>query len=286
MLSVMSQPSSKPAVCPGYQMGRQRGRGPTGTVWEAVGEDNAAVALKFLGSGDSQSIAQELRAMQIVSQLRHPNLTRIHRVWCQDHSIVVSMELADGNVAELLKIYRSESGGYMSIADACFFLDPVAAALDFLNSRQHQVGGRRVAIQHCNVQPSNLLVFGETVKLADYHLATVMAGPLQPLRWVGNLAYAAPEIFQGWLSERTDQFALAVTYYELRIGKLPFPELPAQIDPSYVRPAPDLAPLTAAERPILARALNRVVHERWPSCRELMAQLSRCQGKLAAAGRG
>lgn len=278
-----SVPPPKPESCPGFQMRRQIGRGPAGSVWEARAEDGRPVALKFLSGGDSQSIAQELRSLQMVSQLRHPSLVRIDRVWCQGQNIVVSMELADGNLADVLALYRSESGSCMSIADACSFLEPVAAALDFLNTRQHFVGSMRVAIQHCNVQPTNLLVFGETVKLADFDLATVMAGPLQPLRRVGNLAYASPEVFQGLLSERTDQYALAVTYYELRVGHLPFPELPSHVDNSYVRPQPNLAPLSPAERPIIARALNRACHERWPSSKELMAQLLRCQGKPTTA---
>ena len=43
----------------------------------------------------------------------------------------------------------------------------------------------------------------------------------------------------------------------------------------YVRPAPDLSSLTEKERPIIARALSTNGPERWKSCAELMAELTK-----------
>ena len=39
-----------------------------------------------------------------------------------------------------------------------------------------------------------------------------------------------PDRLQELLSERTDQYALAVTYYQLRTGQLPFPDGPTVFD--------------------------------------------------------
>ena len=48
-------------------------------------------------------------------------------------------------------------------------------ALDFLNTRQHTLDGRKVAFQHCDVKPSNMLLIDGSVKLTDFGLS-VMTG--------------------------------------------------------------------------------------------------------------
>ncbi len=40
------------------------------------------------------------------------------------------------------------------------------------------------------------------------------------------MAYAAPEVFRGQRSRWTDQYALAVSYCEVRGGRLPFANAP------------------------------------------------------------
>jgi hypothetical protein len=77
------------------------------------------------------------------------------------------------------------------------------------------------------------------------------------------------------VSDRTDQYALAVCYCVLRGGRLPFPDTPDHFAPNYTRPAPDLSMLSPAERPAVARALAPVPPDRWPSCGELIAELTR-----------
>ncbi|HYV35598.1 MAG TPA: hypothetical protein VE988_07835, partial [Gemmataceae bacterium] len=84
----------------------------------------------------------------------------------------------------------------------------------------------------------------------------------------------------GWLSDRTDQYALAVSYIELRTGQLPFRDTPSSFTSGYVRPEPDLSRLEPWEQPILQRALNVVPQNRWPSCKEMMDRLSSGVWKL------
>jgi serine/threonine protein kinase len=125
------------------------------------------------------------------------------------------------------------------------------------------------------VTPANLLLFGQTVKVSDFGLTTALAFREKAHLRAGTPAYAAPEVFQGRVSDRTDQYALAVSYCQLRGGCLPFPDTPPTFVPGYVRPAPDLTMLTPAERPAVARALSPVPQDRWPSCGELLAELGR-----------
>lgn len=263
-------------LCPGYRLLRLRGRGGYGSVWEAATDDGRAVALKFLPCVDSQAAAQEIKAIQFVSGLRHPNLIRIDKVWCHRGYVVVSMPLADGSLLDLHETCQKDYHATLLPVDICGFLEQAADGLDFLNTRQHLFNGVRVAIQHCDVKPSNLLLFGDTVKLCDFGVSTLTTSTLKPHRRAGTLDYAAPEVFKGRLSDHTDQYALAVTYCLLRGGRLPFVDTPDFFDAAYVRPEPDLSMLEPRERPIIARALAKTPPDRWPSCQHMMTQLRKC----------
>ncbi len=264
-----------PDLHPGYRLRRLRGRGSFGEVWEAEADDGSPVALKFLVCPGGQGAPQELRSIQMVRQLPHPHLARVDRVWCASGFVVVAMELADGSLADLLEVYRADLGTAIPPDHLCPLLAQAAQALDFLNVRQHLVHGQWVTVQHCDVTPSNLLLFGQAVKLSDFGLTTTLAFREKAHTRAGAPAYAAPEVFQGRVSDRTDQYALAVCYCVLRGGRLPFPDTAAAFPPGHVRPAPDLGMLGAAEQPAVARALAPVPQDRWPSSGELIAGLVR-----------
>ncbi len=262
-------------VCPGYQLRRLRGHGGFGSVWEAVKDDGRMVALKFLPCSDNLVTAQEVKAIQLLRQVRHPNLIDIEQVWCSRGYVVVCMELADGSLFDLLEAYRVEYGTCLPPAEVCNYLTQCADVLDHLNSRQHVLDGQRVAIQHCDVKPTNLLLYRDKVKLSDFGLSSVTGSSLRFHRRAGTLDYAAPEIFQGRLSDWSDQYALAASYYQLRTGLLPFPDTPRSFQRNYIRPIPDLSQLKPGEQRIISRGLAPVPQDRWPSCREMMEQLTR-----------
>lgn len=260
---------------PGYHLSQVLGSGGYGQVWEAETQEHKKIALKFLPCTDSMVTAREIRMRQALRHLRHPHLIRIDQVWCFGGYIVLAMELADGSLLDLFDAYQTEFGTPIPADQVCLYLTQAADALDFLNARKHVIEGNRVAIQHCDVKPSNLLLFGENVKLADYGLSSLTTTSLQFHRRAGTLDYTAPEVFQGRLSDRTDQYALAVTYCQLRSGQLPFADTPRTFKKGYVRPDPDLSMLTPGEQPIVARALARAPQDRWPSCAEMMRELTK-----------
>ncbi len=261
---------------PGYRLSKFLGHGGWGEVWQAFQADGRAVALKFLPCDSHQAASQEIRALQAIRQLKHPNLIRIEQIWSVSSYLVIAMELADGSLLDLLDIYYGEINQPIPADHVCFFLAQAAEVLDFLNTRQHQLGGQCVAVRHCDVKPSNLLVKDKQVKLADFGLTVQTMSSMWYHRRVGTLQYTAPEVLQGLLSDRTDQYSLAVTYCQLRSGRLPFAETPSKSGRNYVRPAPDLSMLSPLERPILARALDAVPQNRWGSCTEMIDRLSRC----------
>ncbi len=266
----------------GYRLTQLRGQGSFGHVWETQGPGGEKLALKLLRCGSDLAAAQEVRNILNVRGLPHPHLIRIDRVWADRGYIGVVMELADGSLHDLLAICRRDYGTPMPPDYACFYLAQAAEALDFLNAGRHRVGSSVVGIQHGDVKPSNLLVFGETVKLTDFGLSSTLSSAVAPHRRAGTLAYAAPEVLVGQISRWADQFSLAVTYCELRGGRRPFPDPSNRDGLEYAHPEPDLRMLPPDERSIVARALAAHPMDRWKSCGELLAQLSRVAGRKTA----
>jgi serine/threonine protein kinase len=270
---------------PGYRLRRLRGRGGYGEVWEAEKEGSATpVALKFLPCVRGQGVTHELRSIQIIQGMPHPNLTTIDRVWCAGGFVVVAMELADGNLSDLLNVYQSELGTGLPAEHLLHFLAQAADALDYLNTRQHLHQGQWVTIQHCDISPTNVLVFDKTVKLSDFGLTTTLSSRSKVHMRAGTPYFAAPEVFVGEVSDRTDQYSFAMCYCMLRGGRLPFADLPPDFQTVYNRPAPDLEMLDAVERPAVARALSIAPQDRWPTCQQLIAELRKATSPPRPAG--
>lgn len=256
---------------PGLKLIQLRGRGGFAEVWEAVDAARGRMAVKFMASRNQKSSSREMRIIQAIQTLRHPNLLRIKHVWSLPGYIVVAMELADGSLLDLLDVYTSEYHTALAAPLVHGYLQQAAAALDFLNSRTHVYEGRTVGFQHCDVKPSNLLVKGSTVKVADFGLSAPTTGPQSFYERAGTIDFAAPEIHRGNLADTSDQYSLAVTYYLLRTGEMPFPARSRFLrEYSYHRPMPELGLVRRGERRVLERALDLEPNNRWPSCTAMM----------------
>src|SRR5262245_10094860 len=278
------QPGSEPF--PGYRLRAFLGQGAFSVVWSADRPNGQRVALKFLSSDKEHSTVKELRALQAIRQLNHPHLLHIEQIWCLPGYIVIAMELADGTLTDLLEIYKAELGAPIAPAHACEMLGQAAEALDHLNAPQHVINGQKMSILHCDVKPSNLFIFGDQVKVGDFGLAVTLGLVPSHTRSVGGTPdYASPEVFQGRWSRSLDQFALAVSYWQLRTGRLPFRNTPGSLREPCDRSRPDLGPLTPPERTVVARALDTIPDRRWPNCREFMAALTRAVQRGGANGR-
>jgi serine/threonine-protein kinase len=259
---------------PGHRLLKILGRGSFAEVWEAGTNDGRTVALKFLAADLSKSTPSEIRSLQAIRQLSHPNITKVERVWCHLGYIVVAMELAEGSLADLFDAHMAEQGSPLPVEHVLFFLSQASEVLDFLNARQHHIDGQRVSVQHCDIKPSNMLLFGDMVKLCDFGISTLMTATIMTHKPVGTPDYAAPEIFRGRLSNRTDLYALAVSYCQLRGGRMPFNDTPQGLPPTYTRPRPDLSMLPVKERPIVEQALAPMPQDRWKTCGEFIDKLS------------
>ena len=262
---------------PGLRLRQLLGRGGFAEVWEAETKKGTTVALKFMSSNRTGSTSKEVRSIQAVQAMLHPNLLRVEQVWSVPDYIIVAMEVADGSMLDLLDLYHEEFRSPLPPEVLFRHLSEAAAALDFLNARQHTFDGKRVGFQHCDVKPSNILLINDVAKLADFGLSTPTIAPLTPYQRCGTPDFAPPEFHRGVVADQSDQYSLAVSFVYLRTGQFPFPPAPQSFlrRLSYTRPEPDLSRLLPAEAAILARALSPQPDERWESCSAMMSALTR-----------
>jgi serine/threonine protein kinase len=261
---------------PGYRTTRLLGTGAFGQVWEAEAPDGRPVALKFIDcrTKSTSMIRGEIRVLEGLRALSHPHIIQFHGVEAYAHYIVLSMERADGNLADLHQTYLEEFGSHVPAEHALELLGHAADALDFLTGVTlpgFSVQSR--GLQHCDVKPGNLLMVGDRLKVADFGLCVTTACRTHRNSWRGTLPYAAPELYRGQASDRTDQYALAVTYCELVAGSRPFTKPPGA-GKGYSEPPIDLMKMRQAEALVLGRALHANPVARWPSCRAFLAALA------------
>ena len=253
---------------PGYQLVRAIGSGAFGVVWEAKGRDGSSVALKLLDCRalSRSQIADEVRVLRALSELRHPHIIQLLSVQPSAHRLVLVMEKADGNLHDLREVYQQETGRNIPPDHALELLEQAAEALDFLAELKLSGLPSVRGLQHCDIKPSNLLLLGDTVKVADFGLCAGTSWQTHNTAgWRGTPPFAAPELYHGKPAVGTDQFALAVTFCELVMGQRPFwkghrPDAAPRGMPI------DLTKVREHEVAIITRALHPHPSARWPSC--------------------
>ncbi len=148
------------------------------------------------------------------------------------------------------------------------YMASAASAIDELNERHN--------IYHCDIKPQNILLVGGQAQVCDFGLARKVEDTRKTSVAFGTPAYGAPEmLFERTYSKTIDQYSLAVTYYELRTGKLPYSSVTQS---SLLRAKAigdvDLSRVPPAERQVLARATDLDPKLRFGNCQALVAALT------------
>ncbi len=259
------QPGYEPI--PGYRVDSLLGRGGFGEVWKCHAPGGLWKAIKFVyGAVDQDRATRELKSLNRVKGALHPFLLTLERFEFIAGRLVIVTELADGSLEDEFNQRRARGSCGIPRDQLLASLCDAADALDYLH-QQHQ-------LLHLDIKPGNLLVQGGHVKVADFGLmkdlkeleCSIVAG-LTPV-------YAPPELFDGRPSVHSDQYSLAVVFQELLTGVRPFTgRTIAQLATQHIHAAPNLSPLLPADRPVIARALEKNPDRRFASCREFIAAL-------------
>ena len=248
-----------------YRVGRIIGKGGFAVVREGTRvRDGLRVAVKsmpLLVPGSRRRPPREIRSSSAEgdgssarasptksSARRRPRASPVRRVACEArvlarlgaHPCVISalecfrgerdfaivFELADRGDARAALDRRRRDGALMDEAEAWATLRPLASAL----AHAHSLG-----VAHGDVKPANLLFVDETLKLADFGLATEASEAESPSaatearRRVGTPRYAAPEVCSPSPGAETegsafaaDVWSLGCVFHELLTLRAPF----------------------------------------------------------------
>jgi serine/threonine protein kinase len=258
---------------PGYKLLHLLGRGGFGEVWKAHGLGGFPVAIKFIKLGKGTDHI-ELNSLQLMKDVRHPNLVPVFGAWEKGGYLVIAMELADQTLLDRLDQALANKEDGIPFPELIEYMGEAAKGIDYLNEQRHNLRGKeRVSIQHRDIKPQNLFLVGGSVKVADFGLAKLLEQSIASHTGGMTPAYAAPEFLEGATTRQSDQYSLAVTYCHLRGGRLPFIGNHVQIMAGHLSRPPDLTMLPADERPAVAKALAKKPQERWHSCRAFVQGL-------------
>jgi len=262
---------------PGYRLLEPLGKGGFGEVWKCEAPGGLHKAIKFVSGGnkalvkDAGAAGRELHSLQHIKTIRHPFLLSMDRVELVEGELVIVMELADRTLHDQLHKCRQQGLAGIPRQELLGYLHEAAEVLDLMN--------QQYGLQHLDIKPKNLFLVSRHVKVADFGLVnslvelygsqlhTVQLRALTPL-------YAAPESFRGGISPFSDQYSLAITYFELLLGAPPFTgKNLCQLALHHLQTAPNLDALPEPDRAPLARALAKDPQHRFPSCLALVEAL-------------
>jgi serine/threonine-protein kinase len=268
-----------------YHLVRLLGDGGMGAVYKAADHVlRRFVAIKLLHPNlarNPSSVERFQREARAAAAIGHPNIIDILDFGTEDGRPYMVMEYLRGR--SLSQIIAQE--GALPVKRACAIAAHTLAGLAAAHDR---------GILHRDLKPANLMLvarFGDRnfVKVCDFGFAALFgvgsssdAKTLTPERTlVGTPAYAAPERLRGddRRDPRTDVYSVGVVLFEMLAGRRPFdaPTFAELARKVRHEPPPSLRALRpevpeALER-VVARALSKVLEERWSSAEEFAAAL-------------
>jgi len=198
-----------------YIFGRKIGEGAFGTV--SIVEDKISHlkwACKVVNKtkGSVSSFEQLQQEINIMKQLNHPYVVKLHEVYETPKKIYIIMENYDGG--ELVSKIREKS--YCSEEDVRIIMSRLADAVAYL----HEQG-----IVHRDLKPENILLSTEdpedmyNIKVMDFGLATCKDSGTMIENICGTPFYMAPEVVDNLgYSQQCDIWSIGIMMYLLLVG--------------------------------------------------------------------
>jgi eukaryotic-like serine/threonine-protein kinase len=261
-----------------YTFGELLGEGGMGLVYRAIDErDGSTVAIKILPPGQTnhpKRLERFLREARAMTALSHPAIVGIREAG-SDHGVhYLAMEYLEGETLQ----QRVQRSGPLPIEEAVECGLAISGALE----AAHQAG-----VTHRDLKPDNVMLTPSGPKVFDFGLAhlddrdsprrTTLDGAL-----AGTVAYLAPEQIEGSPgTPQSDIFALGVVLYEAVTGQAPFQRAnPIATARAILHEEPDYRQAPVALRALLRRCLAKNSRRRYPSARQVSADLEKIKSGI------
>jgi eukaryotic-like serine/threonine-protein kinase len=271
-----------------YQVERRLGEGGMGEVYLArhvlIGRPCALKVMSPALSKDPDAVTRFNREATSASSISHPNVCAVYDFGLTaDGLVYLAMEYVEGRT---LSTVLDESGP-MPVERAAGLIAQCADGLQ----AAHELG-----IVHRDLKPDNIMVLSsrerETAKLVDFGIAKAIEGAAGERVTksgfvVGTPEYMSPEQLAGDpVDGSSDQYSLALVFYRLLTGKLPFEgnSLQETLVKRLTEPPRPLAEslpeaaFPAELQAVLDRALARHAEDRYPSVVEFAQAVQSASG--------
>ena len=278
-----------------YHVIQKLGEGGMGQVYLAehvkMGRRSAIKVMNPAMVHDPDAVARFNREASNASRITHPNVCAIYDFGeTLDGLIYLAMEFIEGEpLTDLL-----ERDGAL----------PLPRAVDiFLQAGEALQAAHDLGIVHRDLKPDNIMLTrrkggGDTVKVVDFGIAKAVGGDESGQKVtktglvVGTPEFMSPEQLSGdTLDGRSDLYSLALVFYRMLTGKLPFEATTVQEtmikrltdEPATLAASrPDLA-FPPGLQPVLDTALARTPMERYQSVAKFAADVAAITGRPGPA---
>jgi len=269
-----------PPTLGNYRLIKKIAKGSTAVMYEATDmRSHNRVALKVMSIRQNEKVEQDrikhwLHEAEIVSQLDHDNIVKIHDAELQGNSAYIAMDYISGYSMSL----RLRKREYLTVGECIRISKAMLRALTVAHNH---------GVIHGDIKPANIMYdsVNDTYILTDFGAAYSDRRERQSEKVIiGTPAYMSPEQLKGKkLDGRSDLFSLAVTLYHLLTGHQPFagsnlPELKQNI----VTHEPDLNHLTlpAGIIEVIIKALQKKPYMRFADAQQMLTSVEHCEKQL------